>query len=168
MSWRTAMSMAASTKNSRRRPAWSVISRATRSLPPAAPRTSRVARRMPRKITRLPTTSENIRAASTTAKYGPTRRGDLSAHGVALGFHLLTLALELLREEVVEHRPDHHYGSEEQHVVEVRSDRGAQDVGPDLELQPERQVTTQEQPDLGVGVLSYAQQGEQEHGRRRN
>src|SRR3712207_7653057 len=43
-------------------------------------------------------------------------------------------------------------------VVEGRCDRGAQDVGPDLELQPERQVTSEEQPDLGVGVVSYAKQ----------
>ena len=58
----------AAMKNSRPRAAWSDIRRAALSLPPA-PLLSVAARRMPRKITRLPASSENIRAASTTAWY---------------------------------------------------------------------------------------------------
>src|SRR5215211_1560274 len=83
MSWRTAMvtavaatavhvglrmrfKMVAPTKNSRPRAAWSVICRATRPLP-SAPRATRVARTIPAKMIKLPTTSETIRRVFTAA-----------------------------------------------------------------------------------------------------
>src|SRR5829696_10159981 len=118
---------------------------------------------MPRKITRLPASSEAIRTASTPRSTGP-----LASQGVVFGRHLLALAVQLLGEEIVEHRPDHHYGPEEQHVVERRGDRGAQDVGPNLELEPQRQETPQVQPDLGVAVLPETRQGEYVPDRRRH
>lgn len=49
-------------KNSNPRAAWSVMRRATRSLPPA-PRASKVARIIPIKITKLPNASANVRKA---------------------------------------------------------------------------------------------------------
>jgi len=56
---------------------------------------------------------------------------------LALGLwrYLLALALELLREEVVEDRPDHHDGRQKLHFFKGGRNRRAQDVGAELEFQ---------------------------------
>jgi L-lactate permease len=68
---RVRLRMVAATKNSSPSAAWSPMLRATRALPPA-PRASGVARKMPRKITRLPASREAIRTASSAAWYAST------------------------------------------------------------------------------------------------
>src|SRR5215207_5328394 len=82
-----------------------------------------------------------------------------TTQSVALGFelHLSALTLELLGEEVVEHRSDHHDGRQELDLLEGGGDGGTEDVGPQLKVQPQRQIGTQVQPDLDVRVFSHLQ-----------
>ena len=78
---------------------------------------------------------------------------------LALGFelHLPALTLELLGEEVVEYRTDHHDGRQQLNFLKGRGDCGGEYVGPQLKVQPQRQVGSQVQPDLGVRVLPQLQ-----------
>ena len=62
--------------------------------------------------------------------------------GLALGFelHLPALTLELLGEEVVEYRADYHDGRQQLDFLEGGGDGGGEYVGPQLKVQPQRQV----------------------------
>jgi hypothetical protein len=150
--------MVAPTKNSSPREACSVIRRATRRLPPAG------LERRPDDAGEDHQATDDYQGEQPQEVHGGVVEIHgfvLTAQGVALGLHLPSLALQLLREKVVERRPDHHDGPEEQHVVEGRRDRRAQDIGPELELEPQRQETPEVQPDLRVGVAPHPHDGEQ-------
>src|ERR687893_132449 len=91
--------------------------------------------------------------------------------GVALGPRgdPPALAFEFQGEEVVQDRPDGRYCSEQDHLVYGRGDGRGEYVGPELELEPQRQVAPEVQPYLVAGVLPGAQQAEHVPvGRRRN
>src|SRR5215210_2266065 len=77
------------------------------------------------------------------------------------GLHLFALALDLPREEVVEHRSDNHNGRQDLYLGDRRRHCRAEDVRTKLELQPQGQVASQERPDLCVGAFPYPEHREQ-------
>src|SRR5215212_3427349 len=88
--------------------------------------------------------------AGRAALLGGGRRGSL----------FLALARQLLREEVVQGRPDRRYRPEQDHVVERGGDGRRENVGAELELQPEDEVASEIESYLVVGVLPDADQGQ--------
>src|SRR5215207_3534578 len=61
--------------------------------------------------------------------------------------------VDLLLQEVVERGPKHRNGRELSDLVPGRSDRGAQNIGGEQEFEPERQPTSEAEPDLLLVII---------------